>query len=255
MSRVRADRALVLAGLVLLLALPACGKKAPLRLPDSRAAAAAPLPRARVREGLVTLDFQVPRQRIFPEREEPWVLARILRQATGATAEAVEAGSLLETGGFAFGAPLSWTDREQQPGSSVYRVEFRDAARRRALSAPLTVAWDRVPAAPVGFSAGGVAGAIALAWEASAGGGEGLRYRIYRRESAQPAAAPLSPEPLAQNRYVDSRVETGREYCYTVRAVLVTAQSLEVEGAAGAEACARAVAAEPAPQRPADAGP
>jgi predicted small lipoprotein YifL len=254
MSRASAEGALVLTGVLLLLAVPACGKKAPLRLPGDRPPETTATPRARVREGRVTLDFQVPRQRLFPEREEPWVLARILRQAPGAAAEAVEAGAILQTGGFAFGAPLAWSDREQPAGTYVYRVEFRDAVRRRrAVSGPVTVAWERLPTAPAGFTAAGGNRAIALSWVAPEGAGAETRYAVYRRASGE-AEEHLVQEPLAQTRLLDSRVETGREYCYAVRSVL-TVQSVAVEGAAAPEACARAAGDEPLPARPADAAP
>src|SRR5512137_622672 len=77
----RGRGALFVAGVALALSLPGCGKKAPLRLTDDRNAGRAPAPHARVREGRVMLDFRVPAHRMFPEREEPWVLVRILRQA------------------------------------------------------------------------------------------------------------------------------------------------------------------------------
>ena len=79
------------AGIGLALLFPACGKKAPLRLVDDRAPLPAPAVHARIREGRVILDFRAPAHRLFPEREEPWVLARILRQS-GSSTEVVEAG-------------------------------------------------------------------------------------------------------------------------------------------------------------------
>lgn len=251
MSRLRADRVLLLcAGLALSLVAPACGKKAPLRLPGDRPVEEAAAPRARVREGSVTLDFHVPRHRLFPEREAPWVLARVLRQTGGAAGAAVEAGALLEAGGFAFGSPLSWTDREQPPGEYSYRVEFRDAERRRrALTAPVSVAWKRVPGMPLGLVATGGTRSVALSWSAPEDADPGLRFRIYRRQPPAVDAAPAVPEPVADPRFVDSRVEPGREYCYAVRAVLEL-QGVAIEGPAGPEACAGALLEPPAPSRP-----
>jgi hypothetical protein len=240
-----------LAAIVLVLPLPSCGKKALLRLPEDRPIEKAPALRARVREGRVILDFRVPRHRIFPEREEPWILARILRQ-TAPSPEAVEAGAILETGGFPFDSPLTWSDQELPPGTVyTYRAEFRDGARRRrALTEPLSVSWDRVPERPAGLTAGGGTRAVVLAWSAT--GGEGVRYRLYRRVSPQPAGEPLSPETIAESRFVDSMIESGRDYCYTVRAVII-ARGLEVEGPAGDEVCARA--AEEALPPPTPPGP
>ena len=179
MPRTSGRGAFLVAGtaLALALSLPACGKKAPLRLTDDQTAGQAPAPRARVREGRVTLDFRVPAHRTFPEREDPWVLARILRQA-GPAAEAVEAGAILQADGFVFGAPLRWSDQAQPAKSSfIYRVEFRDAARRRrALSDPLTVSWEQVPDAPAHLTAVGHLRSIVLSWAAPIAGrrGDGL---------------------------------------------------------------------------------
>jgi predicted small lipoprotein YifL len=249
MIRPSVKAAFLVAGIGLALSLPACGKKAPLRLADDRAAERAPTLRARMREGRVTLDFRVPAHRFFPEREDPWVLARILRQATPAS-EAVEAGAILKSGGFAFDSPLSWSDQVLPPNSAfVYRVEFRDAVRRRrALSEPLAVAWDQLPDAPSSLTAASHLRSIVLTWTAPSGAGAGVGYRIYRRETAQDAFDLISPDPVADRSFVDSRIESGRDYCYVVRAVL-NAKALEVESPASPESCSRAAAEEP-PQAP-----
>lgn len=231
-----------------LLLLGACGKKAPLRLPDSRPAEKAPLPRARIRESRVTLEFRVPAHRLFPEVEEPWILARILRRPDSG-AEWTEVGAILEREGFAFGAPLAWADEAQPPGTAVvYRVEFRDAMRRRrAVSEQLRVAWVSVPGAPLALSAAGTERAVALSWAAPLG--VSVRFRLYRREAAEPSAAPLFSDAVAPSEFVDSRVEPGREYCYTVRAVLQE-KEVEVEGPQSPEACARTEGPPPPPARP-----
>jgi predicted small lipoprotein YifL len=249
MLRTSGRQALLAAAIALALSLPACGKKAPLRLTDDRAAEKAPAPQARVREGRVTLDFRVPAHRTFPEREDPWVLARLLRQV-GPSAEVVEAGAILQTGGFVFGAPLRWSDQAQPAKSSfVYRVEFRDAARRRrALSDPLTVSWELVPDAPANLTAVGHLRSIALHWAAPISAGAGTGYRPYRREPPRTEFEPATPEPLTETDFVDSRIEPGRDYCYEVRAVL-TAKGLEVEGPASPEVCSSAASEEPPPAR------
>ena len=224
----------------LVLAFPGCGKKAPLRLADNRSALRAPALHARVREGRVTLDFRVPVHRMFPEREEPWVLARILRAASPSS-EVVEAGAILEAEGFAFDAPLTWSDQVLPPKNSyVYRVEFRDAVRRRrALSEPLAVTWDEVPLAPFNLVAEGRLKSVVLKWAQPLGTARGVTYRIYRREGALALPEPASPDPVTGDTFVDSRIEAARDYCYVVRAVL-NAKGLEVEGPASPELCARA---------------
>lgn len=244
MLRQSARGALALAGIGLALSFPACGKKAPLRLSDDRIAEPAPALRARVRDGRVTLDFRVPAHRFFPEREEPWVLARILRQAA-ASSELVEAGAILKEGGFAFDSPLTWSDQELPPKSSViYRVEFRDAMRRRrAVSEPLPVSWDQVPDAPPDLTAVGHLRSIVLNWSASTGADAGTKYRIYRREMSQSLYEHASPETLDAGGFTDSRVDAGRDYCYVVRAVRY-AKTLEIEGPASPESCARPASEE-----------
>jgi len=232
------------------LALPACGKKAPLRLPEDRTATRAPSLVARIRESRVTLDFRVPAHRTFPEREDPWVLARILRQ-TGPTAEVVEAGALLQEAGFVFGAPVRWSDQAPpKHGSIIYRVEFRDAARhRRALSEPLAVTWKQPPDAPSSLAAVGQLHSIVLQWTAPIGDGAATSYRVYRREMPQGVFEQATPDPVTDRNFVDSRIDYDRDYCYEVRAVLL-AGALEVEGTASPEGCARAASEEPPRERP-----
>lgn len=172
MFRRSVSGALLLGGILAGLAGGGCGKKAPLRLPDDRTAENAPAISARVRQNRVSLDFRVPGHRVFPEREAPWVLARILRQ-TLPSAEVVEAGAILQTGGFAFAAPLTWTDQALPAKTAyIYRVEFRDAIRRRrAVSEPLRVSWERLPDAPSQLAAAGRLRTIVLTWTAPAGAG------------------------------------------------------------------------------------
>jgi len=243
-----ARRAFVLAGIALVLAGAGCGKKAPLRLSEDRVAEQAPALRARVRDGRVTLDFRVPAHRSFPEREEPWVLARILRQVT-TTLSFVEVGTILKEGGFAFGSSLAWSDQGlPAKGPFIYRVEFRDARRRRrALSEPLSVSWDQVPDAPPTLTATGHLRSVILAWAVPGAAATGKTYRIYRRETPQSPFETVTPEPVTAGTFTDARIESGRDYCYVVRAVL-NVETLEIEGPPSPESCARSVSEElPAP--------
>ncbi len=244
MIRTSARGALLVACVGLALTAPACGKKAPLRLTDDRAAEHAPALRARMREGRLTLDFRVPAHRMFPEREEPWVLARLLRQSAPSS-EAVEAGAILKAGGFAFDSPLTWSEQNlPAQGSFIYRVEFRDAVRRRrALSDPLAIAWDQFPAAPGNLAAVGHLRSVVLNWAAPNGAGPGVNYRVFRRERSQTSFEQVSPDPVTDTTFVDSRIAPGRDYCYEVRAV-VNAKTLAIEGPASPESCARPASEE-----------
>ena len=244
MQRINVRLALFAAGIAVALSLSACGKKAPLRLTEDRTAARAPSLHARIREGRVTLDFRVPAHRSFPEREDPWVLARILRQ-TGPSAEVVEAGAILQESGFVFGAPVRWSDQAPHvKGSFIYRVEFRDAARRRrALSESLAVSWELSPDAPPSLAAAGQLRSIVLQWSAPNGDAAATRYRVYRRETPLGDFEQATPDLVTDRKFVDSRIEYGPDYCYEVRAVLL-AGALEVEGPASPEGCARAASEE-----------
>jgi len=250
MARVRLKGALFAAGIGLALAFPACGKKAPLRLVDEQTGEHAPPLRARIRLGQVTLDFKVPAHRLFPEREEPWVLARVLRQ-TGSSSEVVEAGAILKADGFAFDEPLTWSDKVLPPKSSfVYRVEFRDAARhRRALSEPLKVSWDHLPDAPSNLTAEGRLRSIVITWTMPSAVDARVACRIYRREISQTQFEPVSPDPVAELSFVDSRIEPDRDYCYVLRAVLYD-KAVEVEGPASRESCSRSAAEALPPAHP-----
>ena len=230
--------AIVLAGA------PACGKKGPLRLPDQRPPEHADTPRAAVSGGRLTLSFKVPAHRVFPEREEPWVLARILRREASGK-EFVEVGTILEGRGFGFGEPLAWSEEAQTAGTSAYRVEFRDGARRRrALSNPVEVIWQVPPDAPTALTATGDDKGVELTWKGPAGATGAIRYRIYRRQTGGGEAENLTPDPVPAERHTDTRVVASRVYCYVVRAVL---GAPAVEGPAGPEVCVRTEDATPPP--------
>jgi hypothetical protein len=229
-----------------LLAAPACGKKAPLRLPDQRPVEHAATPRPSIREGRLILAFVVPAHRVFPEREEPWVLARVLRRQPPAT-DFVEVGAIFEKAGFPFGGPLTWTEEAQTGGTSVYRIEFRDAGRRRrALSEPVEVVWQAPPAAPGRLTAAGDDRAVTLSWDAPAGATGSARYRLFRREVPLAAAELLTPDPLEALRHTDARVQASHEYCYQVQAVLGAAP-LEITGPPSEEVCVRTEDVTPPP--------
>lgn len=236
----------VVAAVGALLLMGSCGKKAPLRLPDQRPAEGAPAPRASIREGRLTLEFTVPSHRLFPEREDPWVLARILRRQSPAT-DFLEVGAILEGGGFAFGAPLTWSEAAQTAGTSAYRVEFRDGARRRrAVSEPVEVTWQTPPAPPAGLVAVGDDRAVALSWGAPPGATAGIRYRVYRRDVSGAAMELVTPLPLEGPQYTDVKVQVSHEYCYQVRTVL-GAQAMEVASVPSAEVCAKTEDVTPPP--------
>lgn len=100
-----------------------------------------------------------------------------------------------------------------------------------------------VPAAPAGLTASGVAGAAQLAWTAPSndGGAPVTSYRIYRRV-ADGASALHATVPATPTSYVDTDVEVGTRYYYSVRAVNQVG-----EGPASAEASATPNTGVPSP--------
>jgi predicted small lipoprotein YifL len=248
MAAARAS-ALLRAGLLAgaLAAAAACGKKAPLRLPEQQPTERLREIRATVREDRVTLEFRVPPRRVFPEKEPPWVLARILRRS-GDEKEFAEVGTILDKAGLEFDSALTWTDDGRAPGVPLaYRIEFHDAAgHRRAISTPISLSWASVPGAPLGLDASGAESSVRLAWQAPAGAAAAVAYRVYRREAPEAVANPVGEAPVAALGLVDSRVRAEREYCYTVRAVIEGGPS-PVEGPASEERCTRTIDATPPP--------
>jgi len=108
---------------------------------------------------------------------------------------------------------LGWTLR--------YGVRVRD---RRGRPSPLVVAKDLIPlpTAPEArlLTAEPTAAGVRLVWEAPAGEREHT-FNVYR--SAPGVAwpdSPLNAAPLAITAYLDSLVEIGRTYAYTVRVSL-----------------------------------
>lgn len=229
------------------LALAGCGKKAPLRLPGQGPAEDAGGLAASVREDVVRLTFRVPPRRIFPERQAAWVLARVLRKPSGAESF-TEAAALHEPGGFEFGETLTWSAAGHRPSTKVtYRVEFRDAdRRRRAVTRDRALQWSTVPPAPAAVRAVGGDGTIAVSWQSS-GESPAVLFRVYRRRATGPGpGSALGPAPAAGTSYLDSGLEPGSEHCYAVRSVALEG-GLEVEGPASDAACAAAVDALPPP--------
>ena len=90
---------------------------------------------------------------------------------------------------------------------------------------------------------------IVLHWTAATGAGGGVAYRLYRREPGQEQFEPATPDTVADSAFVDSRIETGRDYCYVVRAVQIV-RGLEVEGPASPEICSRSASDELPPAAP-----
>ncbi len=120
-----------------------------------------------------------------------------------------------------------------------YAVRLLD---RKGRPSPLVVAHDLVPlpslGAPQGLTAEPTAAGIRLSWQSTSAEPETEPvYNIYRRRPAEtPAERPLNPEPIAATEYLDSEVETGQTYVYTVRTALAAEPPYrEGESSAGIE--------------------
>lgn len=227
-------------------ALAGCGKKAPLRLPEQRPPAQVGTFRARIRDRNVSLEFHIPKRRLFPEQETPWSFTRILRR-DGPGGDFVEVGTLVDADGFEFGTKVQWTDAGREPGIAyTYKVELlKQDARTRAVSPPLEVLWKEEPPPPAALAAAGAEGSILLTWEPPAAG-RGAGFIVARRPEGNPREEPLTRTPVAEGRYLDAAVAVNRTYCYRVRSVTST-PAVDVEGSPSAEVCATTTDRTPPP--------
>lgn len=97
------------------------------------------------------------------------------------------------------------------PGSPSYESAFSDAVE--------VLAKDTFPpSAPKGLHAIPGGGMISLSWEI--GSERDLAgYRIWRRKADEKEFQLLTPSPIKENAFIDSRVESGIRYEYVITAV------------------------------------
>jgi len=133
-------------------------------------------------------------------------------------------------------------DVQAEPGVRHYAlVLVSDGERSRPIRARVTVPPAAPPPAPAKLTASPLPGRVELAWQGAAG--SRLRYHVYRAEAGTGKFRRLTPEPVAEPRYVDAEGPEGTRYAYTARAV--SRRGAESEAAPAVEAAALPEVKEP----------
>jgi predicted small lipoprotein YifL/predicted phage tail protein len=251
-GRVRAALAL---GLLVPLALAACGRRGPPVAPESRLPAPSQDLSAQIVGDGVRLIWSLPRIRVdrTPLRE----VRRVEVYRRRESGERREPAPAILTFGGLFGGPteLLGFDRignvvlaeTPPPGVEIAggQVRYTDAqgltvgqrytyvvvavdpqGRPSPPSNRVTVAVAAAPRPPTGLTAEGGDRQVRLAWTPPAELEDGspvagrLFYNVFRTTAPDaPAARPLNPEPLDAPAYVDIGVQNDATYYYSVRAL------------------------------------
>ncbi|HWG91318.1 MAG TPA: fibronectin type III domain-containing protein, partial [Candidatus Thermoplasmatota archaeon] len=116
---------------------------------------------------------------------------------------------------------LSYVDRDVAPGRDyTYTVRAVNPAGQGATVAPVTVKTEiTVPGAITQFEVAGGDGEAVLRWSAPAsdGGSPITGYEIVRTELGKPT--PIPARAASETTYLDTGLENGRQYNYTIRAL------------------------------------
>lgn len=131
----------------------------------------------------------------------------------------------------------TFTETLPAGASTEYRsyavVGVNTRGRRGALSPQLAVPLVAAPAAPAAPRVSYDEKAVTVAWDPVSTEGQALAYTVYR---TGPAAAALTPTPIADASFADAGVAWGEERCFEVRAVHVI-DTVRVESAPSPQAC------------------
>jgi hypothetical protein len=240
-------RAVALAGFFLALLPAGCGRKAAPFLSRPVEAAALEVAGVTVKEGTVSVRFEVPGETFRMGKEErPWTLVRLLRRRLeGDDSSYVERAVIRDVEGFAFGGSRTIEDVGVGAGRYLYRVELRkEEGVALAETDPIPIDRTSLPAITGDIEIEGREGAISLSWAAPADGPRGLLYNVYRR--GRDESGPISREPLTVTNFTDTRIAREAEYCYHVETVLLKG-GVRVEGGRSREVCGRSVDRTPPP--------
>lgn len=231
------------AGLVVVLALAACGKKGPPLPPGTRAPRPVSDVGALVRQGAIELSWSNPTRRNDNTRLRDLVLARVYRTEDPGTGEPkpalVSRGRVagytelirIRLGGpgspdaVVEGGRVRVTDRNNLTYGRryTYVVLTEDAEGRVSPpSARTSVVYIAAPSAPVDVRV--VAGdrEVSVTWSPPPRPPDGagpILYEVLRAPSPDVAAEPVTPAPIEARQFVDRSVENDRTYYYAVRAV------------------------------------
>lgn len=231
-----------------LLALAACGKKAPPVAPEVRAPQRVADLTGAVHESAIELSWTPPNRRVDNTRLRDLALTRIFRVEDGGSGEPKAA--MLVDGRIAGYAEIA-SIRAVEPAPAVARGNRLVFADRQGLAygrryTYVVVAGDSrgrigppsarvsvtyVPAAepPVDLVAKGGEREARLTWQAPTQLIDGsaltdpLAYEVLRAPSVDAALTPVTGAPIAERALTDHGLENDRTYYYAVRAVRVVA--------------------------------
>lgn len=233
----------LLPALLVLSAVPGCGKRGDPLPPLRRTPQPVSALRLAQRGALIEISYQAPRAWSDGSRL-PVLEVELIHAGREGELAAVGTASVRSV---APGEPIVET-LPAPPAGTVLRVAAR--ARVNKLLSPLATlppfTVQAAPARPEGLAVAPAANGLALTWTPPADG-PGAGSLVYRRDKLSRFGRPLTPQPLAQVGFEDTAVSQGQEWCYVVRRVASTDPT--VESAASNEACAvfRDVVAPAAP--------
>lgn len=224
----------VLPILLLLLLLPGCGKKGPVR-PLSQPLPAAPGKLAVRQLGmrfLLAWDLPQTNQNDTPLTDlEGFRIYKMQYDLAEDCPDCRDTSVLLDEVDLDYpenarrsGDRVFFWDAELRPGSGYqYRVVPLTRRKREGAPTQVRLPFSVPPLAPARAQGSGHDRLVRLSWEPADGArqaGEWLGYNLYRRLPDEPfPTRPLNKAPLAEPAYQDYQVENGRTYLYAVRSV------------------------------------
>lgn len=111
-----------------------------------------------------------------------------------------------------------FTDVAAPPGKQSYALVLTDDARKGTPShVDVDVPQPTPPKPPTGVMARPLPGEVELEWQTGTLGS--VRYHVFRAQADAGEIEQMTQESLASLAYVDSLVEPGKEYAYTVRSL------------------------------------
>jgi predicted small lipoprotein YifL len=244
-------------------ALGACGKKGPPVAPELRVPTGPAALHGAVDEQAIVVSWTAPRTRVDGTRLRAIALYKLYRreeaEAGPARSAMLSSGRIVGYDEIAIirpeapapaqvqGSSVTWVDRRALSVGRryVYVVTAEDTlGRTSGPSERLIVPFLAAPKAPRGLSAAPGDRRVSLAWQPPAELMDGspvtgeLRYVVLRGGPTGPLA-PITPEPVDGTTFTDTGVDNDTDYRYAVRAVRVEAAAT----AAGEASAAVTVAA------------
>jgi hypothetical protein len=227
------------AAVLAVLALAACGRKAPPVPPEQRLPAAVAAVEGHVRGDVIELAWTLPGHRADGTRLRDRAVARVFRAEDTGTGEPKPAilhrGRLpgyVEIAAIPLdGSPAVAGDRvtvRDGPGLArgrryTYAVTTVDATGRESPpSPPLSLVFIATPSPPRDVVAEPGDREARLRWQTPATAGDGgasLTYEVLRAPGAGGALAPVTPQPVEPTAFVDRGLQNDQAYEYAVRAI------------------------------------